>query len=234
MSPLPNQTDLRRVARRLASYNAWILRAVQLAFFVFGAISAFMLRFDFNIPRQYHQHLWFGLALTRRRQGSRLPLARTRSRMVAYSSVPDLLRLAAGNTIGSALACLALLILAPPGFPRSLYFLDFLLCLVMTGGIRVVVRVVAESSRLPNGQIRKRTLICGAGDAGVSLLREIHHNSALSYDVLGFVDDNPAKSGMWIHRTRVFGNGAALPAHREGPPDRDGPYRDARRHWFPR
>jgi FlaA1/EpsC-like NDP-sugar epimerase len=180
--------------------------------FVIAGISAFLLRFDFSIPGRFRSHLLFALCawvLAKIIVFQVLGLDRGWWR---YSSVPDLLRVSAGNAFGSMFACFGLLIYAPPGFPRSLYFLDFLLCLLLTGGIRIAVRIVADSSHLPNGEVKKRTLIYGAGDAGVSLLREIHHNAALSYDVTGFIDDNPAKSGMWIHRTKVFGNGAALPA----------------------
>src|ERR1039457_5498638 len=55
-------------------------------------------------------------------------------------------------------------------------------------------------------------LIYGAGDAGVSLLREIRRNPALAYDVAGFVDDNPIKTGAMIYRAKIFGNGEALPS----------------------
>ncbi|MCX6624721.1 MAG: nucleoside-diphosphate sugar epimerase/dehydratase, partial [Acidobacteria bacterium] len=120
-------------------------------------------------------------------------------------------RLAAANLAGSVLGCLALLSIAPQGFPRSIYLLDFLLCFGMTAGVRVAVRLVFEFSRFRNLGARKRTLIYGAGDAGITLLREINRNPALCYEVIGFVDDDPAKSGNFIHRVKVFGTGAALP-----------------------
>jgi FlaA1/EpsC-like NDP-sugar epimerase len=65
---------------------------------------------------------------------------------------------------------------------------------------------------LPNLGTKKRTLIYGAGDAGVTLLREIHQNPALAYEIVGFIDDGPAKAGRFIHGKKVFGNGAALPS----------------------
>jgi FlaA1/EpsC-like NDP-sugar epimerase len=56
-----------------------------------------------------------------------------------YASVADVIRVVAGNVFGSALACLVLF--GPAGFPRSLYIVDFLLCLSMTAGVRLAVRV---------------------------------------------------------------------------------------------
>ena len=120
--------------------------------------------------------------------------------------------MAAANVLGSVFGGLDLLIFAPGGFPRSLYILDFVLCFLLTAGIRIAVRALVEYSRLHHSHAMKRTLIYGAGDAGVSLLREIRQNTGLSYDVVGFIDDNPAKAGVWVQRTKVLGNGAALPS----------------------
>ena len=82
----------------------------------------------------------------------------------------------------------------------------------MTAGTRLAVRVVSELSGAPNGHIRKRTLIYGAGDAGVTLLREIRQNPALAYEIVGFIDDESRpRPGSIIHRATVLGNGADLP-----------------------
>ena len=81
----------------------------------------------------------------------------------------------------------------------------------MTAAARLGVRLTFEFFRsLPNGAGKKRTLIYGAGDAGVTLLREIHQNPCLAYEIVGFIDDDPAKAGRLIHRVKVFGTGAAL------------------------
>jgi FlaA1/EpsC-like NDP-sugar epimerase len=129
-----------------------------------------------------------------------------------YVSIRDLARLAAANLSGSVFASALLLRFAPIGFPRSVYFLDFLLCFGMTAGVRLAVRLVSEFSRSRNLGARKRTLIYGAGDAGITLLLEINRNPALFYEIIGFIDDDPAKRGNFIHRVKVFGNGAALPS----------------------
>jgi FlaA1/EpsC-like NDP-sugar epimerase len=211
MPRFPVLTDPRRFARSITLYNRWILRAVQLAFFVFGAISAFLLRFDFNIPRQYHEHLWFELALLVVAKILVFHLLDLDRGWWRYASVPDLLRLGIGNLAASTLACVAIMLFAPAGFPRSLYIIDFLLCSTLTAGARLAVRVVFELSRQPNGGARKRTLIYGAGGAGMTLLREIRQSPALAYQLTGFIDDAPEKCGRLIQGARVFGNGQDLP-----------------------
>jgi FlaA1/EpsC-like NDP-sugar epimerase len=77
----------------------------------------------------------------------------------------------------------------------------------------VTARVVGEISQLQaSGKGQKRTLIYGAGDAGVALLREIRQNPALLYDVAGFMDDDRRKAGLIIQGSKVLGDGEALPA----------------------
>ena len=55
---------------------------------------------------------------------------------------------------------------------------------------------------------RMRTLLIGAGNAGESLLRDILRLPESRWSVVGFLDDDPAKSGKVIHGLKVFaGNG---------------------------
>jgi FlaA1/EpsC-like NDP-sugar epimerase len=203
--------DLQRFVRRLAHLHRWVLRLVQVSMFVFAGISAFLLRFDFSIPRRFQPHLAYALGAWVLSKILVFRLLNLDRGWWRYVSIPDLVRLAAGNILGSALGGLTLIFVAPAGFPRSLYVLDFLLCFLLTSLVRVAVRALAEFSRLQNHQAKKRAIIYGAGDAGVSLLREILQNSALAYEVVGFVDDNRGKAGTLIHRAKVLGWGAALP-----------------------
>jgi len=47
-------------------------------------------------------------------------------------------------------------------------------------------------------------LIIGAGDCGEKILREIRDNARIQYNVVGFLDDKPAKIGMKIHGVPVL------------------------------
>jgi FlaA1/EpsC-like NDP-sugar epimerase len=53
-------------------------------------------------------------------------------------------------------------------------------------------------------------LIIGAGDAGELLLREIQNNPRLGYEAVGFLDDDPRKTGFHIHGVAVVGVSANL------------------------
>jgi len=53
-------------------------------------------------------------------------------------------------------------------------------------------------------------LIYGAGDAGELLLRELLNNRSLKYSPVGFLDDDPAKTGKLIHGLKVYGGNGDL------------------------
>jgi FlaA1/EpsC-like NDP-sugar epimerase len=92
--------------------------------------------------------------------------------------------------------------------------IDWLMTLTCAGGVRMSVRVFSESvaGRAPAPRATgdgtdtpKRVLIVGAGEAGILVLREIRRNPSLQMEVVGFLDDDPAKRGKRIHQTTVLG-----------------------------
>jgi FlaA1/EpsC-like NDP-sugar epimerase len=167
---------------------------------------AFLLRFDFSIPPAYQAHLRIALMVWAVAKLASFLLLGLHHGLWRYVSVYDLLRISAGNAIGSVIGAAGIVYLAPPGFPRSIWLLDLFLCTVFITAIRVTAWASAGlgAGRSSNGADRKRTLIYGAGDAGVALLREIRQNSSLPYHVIGFVDDDPLKVSMRIQGTRVY------------------------------
>jgi FlaA1/EpsC-like NDP-sugar epimerase len=205
-----SRLNLHNAARHLIHHTRLVTRTVQIAIFAAAGVLAFLLRFDFSVPAEYRPYLLAAFYALVPAKVFAFYFFKMDRGWWRYASIRDVARLAAANLAGSVLGCLALLWFAPEGFPRSIYVLDFILCFGMTAGVRLAVRLAFEFSRLPNLTVRKRTLIYRAGDAGVTLLREIHQNPALAYEIVGFIDDSPGKAGNFIHRVRVLGNGAVL------------------------
>ena len=59
--------------------------------------------------------------------------------------------------------------------------------------------------------IRKKALIIGAGDAGVSLVQELERNPHIGLLPIAFVDDDPAKLNLRIRGLPVVGNRNVIP-----------------------
>ena len=98
------------------------------------------------------------------------------------------------------------------GLPRSIPLIDALLTLVFVGGTRFGVRTLTYyRSRYRTDKQAKRVLIAGAGDAGQIVAREIYTSQHISFNLVGFLDDDELKRGSTIHGVRVLDTLAKLP-----------------------
>jgi FlaA1/EpsC-like NDP-sugar epimerase len=88
---------------------------------------------------------------------------------------------------------------------------DMFATVLLLAGLRMVIRLYYEEFRTVEAGRLKRLLIVGAGDAGEALLREIGRERIAQYDVVGFIDDDPAKQGTNIHGISVLGTVEQLP-----------------------
>ena len=122
-----------------------------------------------------------------------------------YVSMRDIVVILKAGTLSSVILSVGILSVYGRAFPLSVLMIDWLLCLALVGGVRLTLRVVRESQRRGRSGEGRRALIVGAGDAGEILLRELGRSSVLEYDILGFVDDEPAKQHMRIHDIEVIG-----------------------------
>src|SRR5438477_3012272 len=185
---------LRKRIKSATRSNAaqWTLLLIaQALMFGLAGVSAFMLRFDFHMPSMFMRHMVYAIPVWIIVKSIAFQIANLNRRGLRYVSIGDVYRLLIANAAGSAVSCALILVFAPGGFPRSIYLSDLILSILSTTGLRVVVRLVVEAMQAgePATQ-QKRTLIYGAGDAGIALLREVRNNPRLAYYVCGFLDDD--------------------------------------------
>ncbi len=184
---------------------------IQISIFALSGLAAFLLRFDARIPPAHWAHLTFALPIWVVTKTIVFRLWALDRGWWRFVSIHDVGRLAAGNLVGSVLSFALIRLLAPGGFPRSLYLLDLIICFLAITGVRVSTRIVLESlAELRHPGSDKRTLICGAGAAGLTLLREIRSNASLHYRVYGFIDDNPKKRAAVMQGIPVLGPASEL------------------------
>ena len=132
-------------------------------------------------------------------------------RLWIYASTGELRLITVAVTSASVLTSGVMLLLISagmvlPGMPRSALGIDWLLSLVLIGGSRFALRILAEQSvtARANGKT-KRGLVIGAGDAGALVVRELQRTSQLNLIPVGFLDDDPAKQRHVIHGVTVIG-----------------------------
>ncbi len=209
---------------------------VDLALLTVAYVLAFVLRFEHGFTEKIARSLLATLPLVLVVKVAFLYHFRAYRGIYKYASTQDLLGLVKATTIGSVVA------IAVPGWlnvdhARSVFAIDWLLSIVLLGGIRFATRLLTEKHVLEpwrlngfaehasegNGESGKngkngkngtrRVIIYGAGDAGEMLAREMSRGKySETFRLVGFIDDNPGKLGKSIHGLPVLG-GRADVAH---------------------
>jgi FlaA1/EpsC-like NDP-sugar epimerase len=201
--------------RQLKNPHFYLMISSDAFLFVVAHLSAYLIRFEFAlnqtevwqytivlpwlIPLKIAVFFLFGLY-----RG-----------MWRYTSIRDFWRLTQACFVAMLMAMAAVLFVYRfESFSRAVFLLDGGFTFLLAGGLRMAIRsYFASQERMNLGyssyvvpKHRKKVLIIGAGAAGEKILREIFDNYRLNFDVVGFIDDDPHKSGRSIHGVPVLGS----------------------------
>ncbi|HEX6716510.1 MAG TPA: hypothetical protein VF088_05335 [Pyrinomonadaceae bacterium] len=128
-----------------------------------------------------------------------------------YTSMSDLIVFAKAVVLSSVASLLLILFAFRfEGYSRKVFVIDAVLMFLFLAGSRMAFRLFRQIVPVVSKDGGRRVLIYGAGDAGELLLRELRNNRELQLAPIGFLDDDPAKSGKVIHGLRVFGGNGDL------------------------
>lgn len=131
--------------------------------------------------------------------------------MWRYTSIDDLIVFAKAVILGSIASVITILFTFRfEGFSRAVFVIDGVLMIFFLAGSRMAFRLFRQVLPAAGNRNGRRVLIYGAGDGGELLLRELLNNRELQLSPVGFVDDDPGKSGKLIHGLRVFGGNGDL------------------------
>lgn len=134
-----------------------------------------------------------------------------------YASIDEVAYIGTITGIAVVLQVLVFIVLYQVKFlpietlPRSVPILDGIISFLYVGGIRFSVRLserVKERTTRSNGD---RTLIVGAGKAGVALASEMQSNPGHGFVPVAFVDDDPKKRGLHIRGLSIEGDRYKIP-----------------------
>jgi FlaA1/EpsC-like NDP-sugar epimerase len=209
----PTSSSARRFNAKRALHRA-IGYLLDGAAFVLSGFLAFELRFDGTLPAIYLRPMAVALCIWFAAKQAAFISGKLDRGNWRYTSTDDVVRIILANSAGSILGGFVVIaLLGPNGIPRSVFILDWMVACLLTLGSRMVVRAVraVQGSHRPEGD-RTRTLIYGAGSAGVALLTELRQNQSLKCDVIGLIDDDPTKAHLVLEGKRVLGTGEDLAA----------------------
>jgi FlaA1/EpsC-like NDP-sugar epimerase len=183
---------------------------------------SFWLRFDGQIPKEYSQILLRFIVLSEVCKIILLIALKNYDFTWRFFSVEEGLRLVSALFLGWVSLGLSLYLIGPMiigpvfgirAFPRSVFIMDFGFSLIMIGSLRIAKRAFREYGIRRNlaSKGKARTLIIGAGSAGEQIGREMMRNPRSKYFPLAYLDDDPAKQGIFIHGIRVIGQRGEIP-----------------------
>ena len=97
--------------------------------------------------------------------------------------------------------------------PRSVIINFWILSIALVGGTRILLRLASLSRSygtrvvgiLQRDLRPRRVVILGAGAGGARLLRALREDAGIPYNVIGFLDDDERKQGVYIRDVRVLG-----------------------------
>lgn len=169
-------------------------------------LVAFGLRFGFILPSKYISFLFvFGLPMVLFKILS-LYLFGLYRRFWRYASIGTLRALFQALSLSSLGIVFLLYFTQILALPRSVFVIDWLLSIILLGGVRFFSRSLVELrlyATMPSSA--RQVLIAGAGDAAEMLVREMLKNRAMGYMPVGLLDNEPIKQGMYIHGIKVLG-----------------------------
>lgn len=199
--------------RPTATMRALVFLTGDLIIWTAAMWGAFLIRFEGAIPPRYLAVIPTLLVLV-------IPIklgwyALCRLYRLSWRSVglSDFISMVKANTLASGTIAIILLVFRHvepmASFPRSVLIVDYVLA---TCGV-TVFRAARRGWQLQRESLRARRrgrgtaglLLLGAGAAGVRLVQNMEESTNGGYRPVGFIDDDPAKHGMYIRGLRVFG-----------------------------
>ena len=181
---------------------------------------AYLLRFDFDIPRQYIFQGLRQLPYVLLIQFGAMALAGVYMFIWHYVGMGEV-RAFVNAAYWSFLPILAMRLGIPEPYhpwrvPVSVIFIDTVLAFGGVLGLRVLRRALYERYERQHRTARadrqsKSVLLIGAGQAGVLAAREIHGRGDTGLVIKGFIDDDPTKQGSVIYGVKVLGTTEDMP-----------------------
>ncbi|MDB6027486.1 MAG: hypothetical protein JWM68_3709 [Verrucomicrobiales bacterium] len=195
--------EKRRGLRVLIIFTAYTVVLVA------SLVTAYEIRFDFNLPqdevRQLPTHLLYVVPFQLGFLLSMGPCAG----LLSYFSLPELRRLFLGLAIPSiGLSSWSAFYSANSLPPQSVLLAQFVLAFGGLCASRLAFRIIRERFLTPNGKPKRqqrRIGIIGAGDVGSSLARDLLRKRGLGMNPVAFFDDNKNKWRSRVHNVPVLG-----------------------------
>jgi FlaA1/EpsC-like NDP-sugar epimerase len=190
----------------------WVISFLDLFISLFSLAFAYLIRFDLKanetlIATEW-EILYKSLPVYLLVKWTVFYLFQVHKGLVRHTSTEDLKRIFYAISISSVLFLIFGLIRWKylDGyflFPSSVLVMEFLVSFFLIISLRFSVKLIYLES-IKNKENKQRVLIYGAGVSGLITKRTIEKDSHFSYEIVGFVDDNPKIKGTRLEGVKIF------------------------------
>ena len=186
----------------------WIIFLIDTLIVCISLFSAYMLRFEFTIPKAEIGPLIFAFPIYMIIRILSFLLGKTYAGIIRFTGTQDSMRLLRTLAIGSIIFAL----FNPLKFyfwdgayflPYTIIILDFLISAAILITFRVTVKMLYIEMKNPRSE-RQSVVIYGAGEAGVITKRTLDRDAGINYNVVAFVDDDKKKRGKRLEGAPIF------------------------------
>ena len=190
----------------------WMIIVIDLFLSLFGLFFAYLIRFDLKADSKLIADEWEILS-----KSILIFIAvkfvvfyqfKIHKGLVRYTSTEDLRRIFFAVSLSSAI--FVILGLARVYFfdgyflfPTSVLLIEFLASFLLTTGLRFAIKLIYMESVKSKDQT-ERVLIYGAGVSGLITKRTIEKDTRMSYQIIGFIDDNKKMDKTRLQGVNIF------------------------------
>ncbi|XPO21525.1 nucleoside-diphosphate sugar epimerase/dehydratase [Phosphitispora sp. TUW77] len=177
-------------------------------------ISAYCLRFDFQVDLKYFTLLPYVIIINIVLNIALFLNFKLYRRVWQYASIGELVSLIKAVTLSEFVFFVIhnIVLIKFPHFivPRSIYILTWAFVILGVGGSRFAWRMFRDTY-MKIQPYHRRTLIIGAGQAGVLIAKELKHSTGSDLYPVAFIDDDPQKWGMEVLGLPILGGRDRIP-----------------------
>lgn len=196
--------------------HRYTILLIDVLFTAISLLLAFLVRSEFHLPIRNQEFLSSSWPFFMLIQPAIFYLFGTHRLMISRITFEDSVRLLGSISAGTLL--LALIVYPAHGFafPRSIFILFPLILATQVISLRYFGRFLYErrkrlrrkGDQAPQTGAPRRTLVVGAGNSGIQLMRALRNNPA--YRPIGFLDDDPALQGKELAGMPILGRVAQV------------------------
>ena len=198
------------INRHLQNRNFILLLLADISSVVMSFYFSLVLRFDFNIPEEFHGFIksyYFLIFLLYKL--ILFKLFNLYKGMWRYTSLWDIINILKANIlINFSSFFIFSVVLKFTELPISIFILDTILCSFLIGLSRIIIRLFLQknTSTIINKDLPiKKIIIVGAGFTGKQILSQIIDESKNNFKAVGILDDNLDKIGGQLLGVKVIG-----------------------------